>query len=102
MIQQLVRRGYDSDPVKCWKKAQDKLNQEEEEEEEDDDDASTASDDGPDYNYLLGMQLWSLTKEKKDALLKQKEEKVGLCCVNVQVINDKVSTAFLLRDRVLA
>lgn len=75
MIQQLVRRGYDSDPVKSWKKAQDKLNQEEEEEEEDDDGASTASDDGPDYNYLLGMQLWSLTKEKKDALLKQKEEK---------------------------
>ena len=25
LIQILVRRGYDSDPVKAWKKAQDKL-----------------------------------------------------------------------------
>ncbi len=77
MIQQLLRRGYDSDPLKAWKAAQDKL-QDEEEDDIDDSESmtSSASGDGPDYNYLLGMQLWSLTKEKKEQLLKQKEEKV--------------------------
>ena len=34
-----------------------------------------AEDKGPDYNYLLGMPLWNLTKEKKDALLKDRDEK---------------------------
>lgn len=30
---------------------------------------------GPDYNYLLNMMLWYLTKEKKDELLKQRDAK---------------------------
>ena len=77
MIQQLIRRGYDSDPLKAWKDAQDKLQEEEEDNVDDGESVATsASDEGPDYNYLLGMQLWSLTKEKKDALLNQKEVKV--------------------------
>lgn len=71
LIQMLVRRGYDSDPIKAWKKAQDKLqaveeNAAEEEEEEDS---------GPDFNYILSMALWCLTKEKKDELLKQRDAK---------------------------
>lgn len=30
---------------------------------------------GPDYDYLLGMAMWSLTKERKDELLKKRDEK---------------------------
>lgn len=47
-------------------------------EEEDDDAASTASDTtgGPDFNYILNLPLWCLTKERKDELLKQGESKV--------------------------
>ena len=29
----------------------------------------------PDFNYILGMALWCLTKEKKDELLKQRDNK---------------------------
>lgn len=32
---------------------------------------------GPDYNYLLGMPMWYLTKEKKEELCKQRDSKVG-------------------------
>ncbi|KAK7507966.1 hypothetical protein BaRGS_00000931 [Batillaria attramentaria] len=76
IIQMLVRRGYDSDPVKAWKEAQ-KKDKDVEDEGEDDDAASTASDTtgGPDFNYILNLPLWSLTKERKDELLKQGESK---------------------------
>lgn len=30
---------------------------------------------GPDFNYILGMPLWNLTKERKDELLQKKEAK---------------------------
>ena len=30
---------------------------------------------GPDYDYLLGMKLWNLTEEKKNELLKQRDNK---------------------------
>ncbi|XP_030044576.1 DNA topoisomerase 2-beta-like [Microcaecilia unicolor] len=30
---------------------------------------------GPDYNYILNMSLWSLTKEKVDELIKQRDSK---------------------------
>lgn len=30
---------------------------------------------GPDFNYILAMQLWSLSKERKEALLKLRDEK---------------------------
>ena len=30
---------------------------------------------GPDYNYILSMPLWNLTREKKDELLKQRDGK---------------------------
>ncbi|XP_050419519.1 DNA topoisomerase 2-alpha [Patella vulgata] len=72
IIQMLVRHGYDSDPVKAWKAAQNKGQVEEEESQES---QSEEDMDGPDYNYLLSLQLWSLSKEKKDELLKQKEAK---------------------------
>jgi len=41
--------------------------------EEEDDETSDSK--GPDYNYILNMSLWSLTNEKRDALLKLRDEK---------------------------
>lgn len=29
------------------------------------------------YDYLLGMTMWNLTKEKKDELLRQRDEKIA-------------------------
>jgi len=78
MIEHLKRRGYASDPVKAWK--QSISEREEEEEEEGSDEESSSANDQADYNYLLSMQLWSLTREKKDELLKNKDKKVGRSC----------------------
>lgn len=41
-------------------------------EEEDKEEDAT----GPDYNYLLNMPMWYLTKEKKEELCKQRDAKV--------------------------
>ncbi|XP_043910434.1 DNA topoisomerase 2-alpha-like isoform X2 [Protopterus annectens] len=73
LIQILIDRGYDSDPVKAWKEAQTK----EELVDEDDENAEKGSSSGPDFNYLLNMPLWYLTKEKKDELCKQRDTKVA-------------------------
>lgn len=72
MIATLRDRGYDSDPVKAWKESQKNA---------DDDNAGSDSEEeedksGPDYDYLLGMTLWSLTRERKDELLKKRDEKI--------------------------
>lgn len=80
MIDELIRRGYDTDPVRQWKIKQDKESVLEEEKEEDTeaDDSQTKSSAGDtdmDYEYLLGMKLWALTLEKKNELLKKKDEK---------------------------
>ncbi|KAK3082863.1 hypothetical protein FSP39_007418 [Pinctada imbricata] len=104
LIQMLVRRGYDSDPLKRWKELQFKdkdldededddvqsdasgssgpdfifvvYDLDEDEDNEDDDAMSDASgSSGPDFNYILSNPLWCLTKEKKDQLLKQRDEK---------------------------
>ncbi|XP_042643154.1 DNA topoisomerase 2-alpha [Tyto alba] len=72
LIQVLIQRGYESDPVKAWKELQ---NKEEEEEEEEEGDKESAAATGPDFNYLLNMPLWYLTKEKKDELCKQRDNK---------------------------
>lgn len=40
--------------------------------EEDDPD----KEEGSDYDYLLGMAMWNLTKEKKDALMQKEQEKI--------------------------
>ncbi|XP_075578810.1 DNA topoisomerase 2-alpha [Pelecanus crispus] len=71
LIQVLIQRGYESDPVKAWKESQNKEEEEEEEESEKESVAAT----GPDFNYLLNMPLWYLTKEKKDELCKQRDNK---------------------------
>ena len=71
MIDELARRGYDSDPVKAWKKSQQE--HPDEEEENDDEDAEKEKDDGkgPDFDYLLGMPMWNLIQEEKDQLCKK-------------------------------
>ena len=69
MIKELISRGYDSDAVKTWKKSL---------VSSDDDNEGQESEDGPDYNYLLSMPLWNLTKEKKE-LLKNRDREVKSC-----------------------
>ncbi|XP_011381397.1 DNA topoisomerase 2-alpha [Pteropus vampyrus] len=77
LIKVLIQRGYDSDPVKAWKEAQQKVPDEEENEESDNEKETEKSDSvtGPTFNYLLDMPLWYLTKEKKDELCKLRKEK---------------------------
>ncbi|KAM3923871.1 DNA topoisomerase 2-alpha [Leptodactylus fuscus] len=73
LIQMLVQRGYDSDPVKTWKQTQEKEEAGEMIEEEE----TEATTSGPDFNYLLNMPMWYLTKEKKDELCKQRDTKIA-------------------------
>ncbi|XP_062993417.1 DNA topoisomerase 2-alpha isoform X2 [Elgaria multicarinata webbii] len=76
LIKVLIQRGYDSDPVKKWKESQQKSSDEDTNEEEDSDkENESAAASGPDFNYLLNMPLWYLTKEKKDELCKQRDDK---------------------------
>ncbi|XP_056627935.1 DNA topoisomerase 2-alpha [Triplophysa dalaica] len=72
LIRMLQQMGYESDPVKAWKQAQEK--DVEEDAGEDDEEKEDTS--GPDYNYLLSMPMWYLTKEKKDELCKQRDDKM--------------------------
>ncbi|XP_023142096.2 DNA topoisomerase 2-alpha isoform X2 [Amphiprion ocellaris] len=75
LIRMLQQMGYDSDPVKAWKHAQEK-NDEEMEDEEEEEEKEKEDDSGPDYNYLLSMPMWFLTKEKKEELCKQRDAKL--------------------------
>ncbi|KAI5944567.1 DNA topoisomerase 2-alpha [Manis javanica] len=79
LIKVLIQRGYDSDPVKAWKEAQQKVPDEEENQDSDNEKeterSDSVTDSGPTFNYLLEMPLWYLTKEKKDELCKLRNEK---------------------------
>ena len=74
MISELESLGYDSDPVKAWKKSVSDQPTVEEEDHE-------ITDDGPDYNYLLSMQFWSVTKEKAEELLHTRDKKVRVLLI---------------------
>jgi DNA topoisomerase-2 len=98
MVQELISKKYDPDPVAIWKEKQEKLNLEEDEDdaqedaEEEDDENETdeekkkrkkTKDDGEAldpqakmYDYLLGMKLWSLTLESKERLLRERDSKI--------------------------
>ncbi|XP_035490607.1 DNA topoisomerase 2-beta isoform X1 [Scophthalmus maximus] len=78
LIRMLVQKGFESDPVVAWSKAQEKA-QEEDYREANDSDSSldSGSSSGPNFNYILNMQLWCLTKEKVEELLKQRDLKRG-------------------------
>ncbi|KAM3596331.1 uncharacterized protein V6R79_012674 [Siganus canaliculatus] len=76
LIRMLVQKGYESDPVAAWTKAQEKaLEEEEQEGNESDSSLDSGSSSGPNFNYILNMPLWCLTKEKVDELLKQRDVK---------------------------
>ncbi len=79
MISELQRKNFDPDPVKKWKAAQLKKDQQDmlDGAGNNDDSDSDAEDDASDadYDYLLGMPLWSLTQERKEDLLKKKDDK---------------------------
>ena len=75
MIEQLKSRGYPSDPVKAWKQSF-KTGDEEEGEEDAEEEEGQEQTKGPDYSYLLSMQLLSLTREEKEKLLKNRDKKV--------------------------
>lgn len=47
--------------------------------------ASSKEDDSLDYDYLLGMSFWHLTLEKKNELLRKKDEK----CTELEVLKKK-------------
>ncbi|KAJ0060186.1 hypothetical protein NL108_004054, partial [Boleophthalmus pectinirostris] len=83
LIRMLQEMGYDSDPVKAWKQAQEK--NEEEMEEDGDEEKEKEDTTGPDYNYLLSMPMWYLTKEKKDELCKQRDAK----CAELNTLKNK-------------
>lgn len=100
MVKELIKAGYDPDPVKTWKQSQ---NTDDVEDDGNESQADTASQDeeggddvgetssktdeqldkefarSPDvkmYDYLLGMSMWMLTKEKKEQLLRQRDQKI--------------------------
>ena len=102
MIAELIRKNYDAgmylkkylkytfthiftipllslDPVKRWKAAQAKKEKalSEDVAPVDSDSDSDLEEDAKDadYDYLLGMPMWSLTQEKIDDLLKKKGDK---------------------------
>ena len=78
MIEELVKRKYDSDPVKAWKNSQDVDDDQEEEPEGDEGSQEvivSKKSKGPDFDYLMGMPMWNLTQEKIDELCKKRDEK---------------------------
>ncbi|CAD1477982.1 unnamed protein product [Heterotrigona itama] len=79
MIAELIRREYESDPVIAWKLSQNREEVLEEVTENADEESAVSSTAiaKENFDYLLGMSLWCLTKEKKDELLRQKDEKVA-------------------------
>lgn len=50
--------------------------QEEDDGNESDTSLDSGSSSGPNFNYILNMPLWCLTKEKVEELLKQRDLKV--------------------------
>lgn len=78
LIRMLVQKGYESDPVAAWTKSQEKSLEEDYRDGNDSDSSvDSGSTSGPNFNYILNMPLWCLTKEKVDELLKHRDQKRG-------------------------
>ncbi|KAK1173443.1 DNA topoisomerase 2-beta-like isoform X2 [Acipenser oxyrinchus oxyrinchus] len=75
LIRMLVQKGYESDPVTAWNKAQEKLLEDNADDDDDTSSIDSGSTSGPNFNYILSMPLWCLTKEKVQELLKQRDTK---------------------------
>ncbi|KAI3380928.1 hypothetical protein SNEBB_005461 [Seison nebaliae] len=100
MLKILARSGYDADPIKIWKDllikkgkgVRDNENNNEEEDQSEGDmgivDRNGHKITSQEYNYLLGMPLWNLTKEKKEEILKEQKEKLQ----QLEVIRKKTIT----------
>ena len=102
VITTLVQRGYPSDPVKAWKDIQKSSTAAEADDDTSDDSSSVASSasgaGGPDFNYLLSMSLLSLSREKKEELLKERDNKVCLrACNSLTVCPPLIEGYFLFR-----
>ncbi|KAH0814448.1 hypothetical protein GEV33_008343 [Tenebrio molitor] len=92
-VDELLKRGYAPDPVKEWKQRSKAEEEEQVPEEEEEAPASEAgsskkapvdpekefknSSDVQKFDYLLGMSMWMLTEEKKNELLRQKDNKLA-------------------------
>ena len=82
VITRLLEQGFESDPVQAWKT---KISKEHLIENDDESEApptkiassTSTTSGGPDFEYLLSRAIMSLSKEKKDVLLKQRDEKVS-------------------------
>ena len=77
MIALLKSKGFRSDPIKAWKASLTEEGQEDSPDQSDEGAEEGAEPEGDDYNYLLSMPMWSLTREKKEELLKNRDAKVG-------------------------
>ncbi|XP_068431670.1 DNA topoisomerase 2-beta [Clinocottus analis] len=76
LIRMLVQKGFESDPVLAWSKSQEKAQEEDYRDgNESDGSVDSGSSSGPNFNYILNMPLWCLSKEKVDDLLKQRDHK---------------------------
>ncbi|KAA0701480.1 DNA topoisomerase 2-beta [Triplophysa tibetana] len=59
LIRMLVQKGFESDPVAAWNKAQEKSLEDEEGDGNDSDSSvDSGSSSGPNFNYILNMPLW--------------------------------------------
>eukprot|EP00116_Pleurobrachia_bachei_P007846 sb/3468108/ len=89
LVATLIKRGFDSDPVKKWQAAHNRLMNTNPEEvpaaEEEDAGGESGSEEevdntrqpgDPDFDYLVDMSIRSLTLERKNALEKKRDEKL--------------------------
>ena len=78
LCNELKAAGYRSDPIKAWKAtlAKNEEGGAHENRDDEEEDGSEQEEEGKDFMYLLSMHLLSLTKEKKDALLRDRDQKV--------------------------
>ncbi|KAF5292892.1 hypothetical protein FQR65_LT11144 [Abscondita terminalis] len=78
MIEELVKKQYDPDPVQEWKI---RIKANEDEEEHQDQEEASERPDKPvatsSFDYLLGMSMWMLTEERKNELLRQRDAKLA-------------------------
>ncbi|XP_055377306.1 DNA topoisomerase 2 [Condylostylus longicornis] len=108
MIDELIKRGYRPDPVKEWQRRL-KVDEDEEPEEEEEEEATTTKKDkkpvDPEkafqkltdvkkFDYLLGMSMWMLTEERKNELLKQRDQKL----VELKTLQGKTAEILWLDD----
>ncbi|CAH0545849.1 unnamed protein product [Brassicogethes aeneus] len=93
IVDELIKKGYAPDPVKTWKERnneEEEAQAPEEEHDEDEEGSSTKKKKPVDteaefknlaevkkFDYLLGMSMWMLTDERKNELLRQKDQKMS-------------------------